>query len=388
MNCQEARELLFPFQEGALAPPERTAIQAHLAGCDGCRAELDSVASLQGRVRQHLQTRAAQAMAPPVAWSRVQERPEGRPSVDLSKHKCQNLDGGPGAGRRRWMMCLSTRMPRWLPVSIVVLVALVAAFALIPPLRTVAQDPLGIFRVKRFATVTVDPSTLPKGNPDPTGFGALTITQMPNMTSVSSIQEAQALVDFAVRTPRNLPAGMGAPAIRVMKEGRLSYTFDLQKAREYLASMGIALNNMPAGLDGATIKVTIPSQVVAEYRPASGTGMSLMIAQGHSPVLEAPPGLDVNAVRSQLLSMPGLPPELVSQLQSIADWQQTAVIPLPKEGVTSKEVAVDGGMKGLYLQGKAGEGQALLWEKNGVLYAVAGDMTPDQLSAAANSMAP
>ncbi|MDP2663003.1 MAG: hypothetical protein Q8R28_19990 [Dehalococcoidia bacterium] len=287
------------------------------------------------------------------------------------------------------MMSVTIRLPRWVPVTLVILVALSAAFALIPPLRTAAQDPLGIFRVKRFATITIDPSTIPSAKADPTAFGSLTIGQMPSVTAVSSFQEAQASVDFPIRSPKSLPAGMTSPSkIGVSKEGRFSYTIDLQKAREYLAGLGVSVTNLPAGVDGATIKLTIPAQVVANYGPADGVGPALVLSQGHSPVLEAPPGLDVDQLRSQILALPGLPPELVSQLQSLQDWQNTAVIPLPKQGGTSQEVSVDGGMKGLLLQGKGTDGQALLWERNGIIYGLAGNVASDQLTAAANSLSP
>jgi len=419
MNCLETRELLFAFQEGEVTPSEGTAIQAHLAGCDGCRRELASISSFQSRLRRSLRVSASRANPSPQAWSLLEARlggarrdppgwrawfrslarRTGRPrlagletassSVDLTGDKCQNLSGGPGGDRRRWMMSLTIRLPRWVPVTLIILVALSAAFALVPPLRTAAQDPLGIFRVKKFATITIDPSTIPSAKGDPTAFGSLTIGQMPSVTAVSSFQEAQALVGFPIRDPKSLPAGMTSPSkIGVSKEGRFSYTVDLQKAREYLAGLGVAVNNLPAGLDGAMIKLTIPAQVVANYGSAGGTGPSLVLTQGHSPVIETPPGLDVNQLRSQILALPGLPPELVSQLQSLQDWQNTAVIPLPKQGGTSQEVSVDGGLKGLLLQGTGTDGQALLWERSGIIYGLAGNVTLEQLTAAANSLSP
>ncbi|MDP2726652.1 MAG: hypothetical protein Q8P59_03840 [Dehalococcoidia bacterium] len=277
-----------------------------------------------------------------------------------------------------------------MPLLLLVLVAGMAAFALLPALRAAAQDPLGIFRVKRFATVTIDPSTLPapKGAADPTGMGSLTIHQMPSVTTVASVKEAQALVDFSVRVPKSIPGGLETTSkVSVTKEGRFSYTFDLQKAREYLASLGMGMVDLPATLNGATITATIPSQVMIEYRSQTQNGQSLVLSQGHSPVLEAPPGLDVEQLRRQLLSLPGLPPELAAQLQSIEDWQHTAVIPLPKDSANSKEVTVDG-VKGLSIQASSDQGHALLWEKGGVIYGMAGGLTPEELLATANSLSP
>lgn len=288
-------------------------------------------------------------------------------------------------------MTIAWRTHRWIPLLLLAIIVVAGAFALFPALRIAAQDPLGVFRVQRFATVTVDPSTLPapKGAPDPTGMGSLTIQQMPGVTTSASVKDAQSMVDFAVRVPKSIPSGLENPSkIAVTKEGKFSYTFDLKKAQTYLASLGIAGIELPASLNGATITATIPSQVMIEYRAQSQTGPSLILSQGRSPVLEAPPGLDVDLLRRQMLALPVLPPELKSQLEAIQDWQHTAVIPLPRQGATSKEVSVDGGMKGLYVEGTGGEAQGLLWEKNGVIYGITGGVTPDQFMAAANSLAP
>lgn len=389
MNCHEVSGMLVAYLEGEVTPSERAAIQAHLAGCDPCNWELSAFSDLRGRVRESLHSIAARSASSPQAWERLKVSLSSK--FDSKEQKWQYFGEKLVRIHRRWMMPFNWRVPRWLPVSAMVLLVVLAAYALVPPLRTAAQDPLGIFRVKRFATVTIDPASIPttasKG--DPTSLGSFTVNQMPSTTTVASIKEAQDAVGFGLRTPKKVPSGLEMTSkVTVSKEGSFSYTFDLKKAREYLATLGIAAKDLPANLDGATVKLTIPSQVVIEYRAPSGTGSALMLSQGHSPVLEAPPGLDVDLLRRQILSMPGLPAELTSQLGAIQDWRQTAVIPLPKEGFTSKEVSVDGGMKGLSIQGKAGDGNGLLWEKSGIIYGVGGSVTPEQLTDAANSMSP
>src|SRR3990172_7285919 len=74
MNCQETRKLLFAFQEGEVAPSEGTAIQAHLAGCDGCRRELASISSFQSRLRRSLRVSASRSNPSPQAWSLLEAR--------------------------------------------------------------------------------------------------------------------------------------------------------------------------------------------------------------------------------------------------------------------------------------------------------------------------
>jgi anti-sigma factor RsiW len=46
MDCATALTLLDEHVDGTLAPPERTALEAHLAACPACRAELGALRSL------------------------------------------------------------------------------------------------------------------------------------------------------------------------------------------------------------------------------------------------------------------------------------------------------------------------------------------------------
>ena len=43
LSCQELVELVTDYLEGALPPPERARFDAHIAGCDGCRAYLEQI---------------------------------------------------------------------------------------------------------------------------------------------------------------------------------------------------------------------------------------------------------------------------------------------------------------------------------------------------------
>jgi anti-sigma factor RsiW len=46
MNCAQARISLGVYVLGALEPAERAAVDAHLAGCEACRAELAGIEEL------------------------------------------------------------------------------------------------------------------------------------------------------------------------------------------------------------------------------------------------------------------------------------------------------------------------------------------------------
>jgi anti-sigma factor RsiW len=43
LSCQKLVELVTDYLEGALPPAERARFDAHIAGCDGCRAYLEQI---------------------------------------------------------------------------------------------------------------------------------------------------------------------------------------------------------------------------------------------------------------------------------------------------------------------------------------------------------
>ena len=49
-ECGEIRPALGVYLLGAISPADRGAVERHLAGCAGCRAELAGLAALPGRL--------------------------------------------------------------------------------------------------------------------------------------------------------------------------------------------------------------------------------------------------------------------------------------------------------------------------------------------------
>jgi anti-sigma factor RsiW len=46
MKCPRAHELIHAFVDGVISPPHRHALNTHLAGCAGCRRELETTRAL------------------------------------------------------------------------------------------------------------------------------------------------------------------------------------------------------------------------------------------------------------------------------------------------------------------------------------------------------
>jgi hypothetical protein len=84
-----------------------------------------------------------------------------------------------------------------------------------------------------------------------------------------------------------------------------------------------------------------------------------------------------------LLSQPGVPPDIAAQIKAIKDPSTTLPIPIPKGLATTESVQING-VQGLLIKAVIGAG--VVWQKNGVIYAVGGLLTPDQVLAIATSL--
>ena len=74
MKCREARELLVALSNDEVTRSERLLTQAHLAGCQACRAEFEALAEARRRLTIGLKTLAASAEPSPKAWAAIQGR--------------------------------------------------------------------------------------------------------------------------------------------------------------------------------------------------------------------------------------------------------------------------------------------------------------------------
>lgn len=262
-----------------------------------------------------------------------------------------------------------------------------AALALTPSGQAAAAAFLGQFRVQRFAVVTYDPQALGRPYIDLTRLGTVE-TQPPGelrASRVASLAEASARVGFTVRPPARLPAGASAaPTVQVSQPYTYRFTFDQEKARAYLASIGERSFALPPKFHGATLTITVPAAAVLQYQQADGTS-ALYVVQMRSPTVQVAGNVMLAELRDFLLSVPGLPRETVSQLRAIEDWTTTLPVPVPKGQAHWREVQVQGA-PGLIVADNTGLGGGVLWVRAGVLTALAGPLTERELLETAASI--
>jgi hypothetical protein len=100
----------------------------------------------------------------------------------------------------------------------------------------------------------------------------------------------------------------------------------------------------------------------------------ILLAEIPSPSVNAPSDLDVEQLAEIGLQFTGMTPAQAHDFSQTVDWTSTLVIPIPRNGSTYKQVAVDG-VTGYLIQRPADDAPqyALVWLKNGIIYAIGGE---------------
>ena len=286
------------------------------------------------------------------------------------------------------------------------ILALVLAF---PGTRALAGELLNLFRVQQVTVVSVDFTGLEQL----TGDGALRnqftelITNSVNITDepgepVEAADAAQAsqLSGFDVRLPQSLTPSQ----IYVTDRAAFSMTVDRAKAQALLDEAGRGDLVLPESVDGADISVTIPSSVSAAYgtcpKPQTDGEENedegryypdcVILAQIPSPSVSAPADLDINQLAQVGLEFTGMTAEEAAAFTGTVDWTSTLVVPIPSSAATYEQVTVDG-VTGTLIQRPSREGEpttfALLWVRDGIIYAISGrGANSDQALEMANSL--
>jgi hypothetical protein len=266
-----------------------------------------------------------------------------------------------------------------------------------------AETILTIFEPKQLVAVPITSTDL--GSAASFGaYGTLTWTEQPRPYDVPDIRTAARESGMTVLTPGNLPQGVGAPRYGVMPKTTATFTFSAAKTTQAAAAQKRTPPPMPANIDGSKLFITGGPAVVAFYTdntsttgatgvsgPTGASGASpfsgmpkLIVAQGKPPVVQSD-GVTVDQLQSYLLAQPGISPQLAAQIRAIKDPSSTLPVPIPVDMATSKKVTVQG-VEGIFVGDSTGLGSAVIWQKDGIVYGVAGTLTEQQVLAVANSL--
>ena len=241
-----------------------------------------------------------------------------------------------------------------------------AAFSF-PAVRAAASDFLGLFRVQKFAAISVSPeqiALLQQVAEEGLMPGQVEIIEEPGeLRQVESLDVAQ--LETGLSVVRTL-ANQGEPAeIWVADGGNGRIIVDLAGARAIVEAAGADPQLLPDSLDGAQVDVELFAGIQQQW--ADGT----VLMQTASPEVDYPDDVDPTVLGEALLQVLGLSDAEAYRLARSIDWTSTVLLPVPQEFASFTEVTVDG-VSGMALDSLGGEGSTLLWQKDGVVYILIG----------------
>jgi hypothetical protein len=379
---------------GTPAPPHD-----HVPGCASCA---DTLAELQRNAELAAPAIALTAPADPPSPAAVedaltrfeQRRARLAAAATATAPALADVPGPiplPGRGR---VARLGTRA-RGVAAGLVA--ALVLAGLLVTPGgRAAAAGFLAQFRSQRFEVVSLDPGQSSQvadvvGGLAQTGVftgDALQLSGFGEPEVVAGLDEAARVAGFAVSAvdPAALPAGVERTPQRVLvtraRETRL--TFDRDRALAYLRGHGRPDARLPERYDGTRLVVQVPAAVVQQFAGRDGVP-ALLVGKAGTVGLTTEGGASLEELREVVLGLPGLPAETVAQLRAIGDWRTTLPLPVPSDQVRSRPATVDGA-EAVSFADPSGRLNALLWQRGGHIWGVAGVIDSDEALDVADSL--
>jgi anti-sigma factor RsiW len=426
MRCADEGRLR-AYLDAELAAGERDDLAAHVDTCSDCAGRLATLREETATVGSLLAAWLPEPVAEPVATGDERQARAALARFRSTMHETAGDNGVAPQGfigrTKEWAETMIARLntrrlrPAFGAVALIAILGLAFSFS---PVGSLADQLFKTFRVQQFQAVTVhvpQMSSLPQMH-DGMGegvtpeqlaqfqamlapLGTPTTNATPN--SVREVADQAAARDFLaghgspLYAPRAVPGSFvgTTPRYGVADPTSSTYTLNVQTAQQYLAFANSSeLNALPwpQGVDQLTFGLDTPAAVATVYGDEAnnkGFGILQMAVldsdiAGAGPVLTLPDELDVNAFRAALLALPGLPADTVAQVKGVKDWERTLIIPVP-EDATSKNVTIDGNAGLLILDGQ-GRGSLLLWQQDGMLFAVGGTLGEDEIMDIANGL--
>lgn len=276
---------------------------------------------------------------------------------------------------------LTTMFKRKYAIATLFVVLVIGGAFAIPSVRAAASEFLGLFRVQKFAPISVSPrqlrmlESLADQGLTP---GELEIVSGPAADkAVSNVAEAAAVAGAPVLAPQVL-SEPDRLYVSAQAQGRL--TVNLAQSRAILAAAGVDAALLPDSLDGAVVDVTIYPAVSMNWQ---ASGISLV--QTDSPLVDYPDDVDPAVLGEALLQLLGMSDAEAARLAASIDWTNTLLFPVPENLATFSEVTVQGG-SGMALTSLDGQDNALMWQKDGRVFILEGPETVRNLVRIANSL--
>lgn len=340
---------------------------AHLDGCAECKTRFERISGDARSIATLLAVPAAQVDVAG-AFARVSSAPRSQPAL--------------------------VRLPVFRTPLRPMRLALVAA-VMVAALTVVAFAANGFFF--KPSSVTPVPVTVAdmQALSQLADYGTVNWTQQPDLQVATSAADASAAAGgITVPVAHNVPSTISTTiTYGAMSKATATFTFSAAKAQAAAAAHGKTLPKMPAGLDGATLTVSVGPAVGEVYgdmnrQSASGDSINLpqlVIAKSAAPTVTATQ-VSTTTLENYILSLPGISPDLAKAVRAVKDPSTTLLIPVPVQYTSATQVDING-KSGVALGDNTGTGGGVVWVgKDGFVYVVAGSIKKDDAVSIAKTL--
>jgi hypothetical protein len=359
---------LHAFLDGALDTTEYEDVQRHVVSCARCAgraAVLEARTRRVGTLLAELEPQTGRAVvAPRLARQRLEAYRQERKERQMARN--------PFSRRYR---------PVWAAALLVMVVAVTLA---VPPIRSLAGNLLGLFRVQRIEFTPVGGEDLP----DKEALQAVApeIERMFDQTlTITTEGEQQTLTEASAREraafPVRLPAaGEENARYEWTPPMQIALQVDLPQIQAVFTELGYQDIDLPPALDGETVEADFGGMLTASYGACGQEDLEgracITFVQMPSPSASVPDGLDINQLGRVYLELLGMPVEEATRLSKRIDWTTTLVLPFPHHvNITHEAVHVDGA-EGTLIHSESSYRPTpeylLTWVKDDIIYAIAG----------------
>jgi hypothetical protein len=275
-------------------------------------------------------------------------------------------------------------VPRWRAALRSPVIAVVGVVAILTgATAAAATDWLQIFRAERIAPITVTQADLIQ-LPELDAYGKVEITSRPNIRAVGDPAAVREVTGLSVPAVRELPRGVtGNPTYQVGGKVGATFTFSTEQAAKTAAAAGQTLPAPPPGLDGSQFRLTAGPGFAAVWPGGSGApGMAVIKVVAPSAFSA---GVPFATARDYLLSLPGLPAAVASQLRAFTGDGTT--LPLIVKAGKEKPVTADvNGTPATVLTSQDEVLAGVIWVRDGVINAVGGSLSAEEVLAVARGL--
>lgn len=283
---------------------------------------------------------------------------------------------------------------RWVAGSTAVLAA--AAALSFPSVRAAATAFLDYFRIVNYAPVAVQSHQLsllgPRGIDLPAVLGQETQTlQAPAPPQrVPTPQAAAPMAGIHISVPAWRPVGLDLQQVDVSGSRSWRFTANTSRLQQVLSSLGIDDLTIPAAINGQSVAL----QVAPVVRIAYGNGgRQATLWESRQPVVSLPAGTDLPQLAEIALRVLGIDRAQAYEIAQSFDWRTTLMVPIPADVSNFRRVNIQG-HPGLLIvtnrrtarDRRPGESSRIMWSTDDRVFALVGNLPPDQLFDMAQSI--